>query len=428
MKKEPLYFDVFPRLVRSGGRVTVTVRPLFDHCRFVDGRNYSVSLIPAEGLPEEVRWPEEKPLTLLAQNGALQIPCTFGPEQEYVLIVGDEGGAPLAEFRLYALDEDLFTRRPYKGDTHLHTYHSDGKESPAYVAAAGRRIGLDFLAITDHERYFPSLEAIAAFQGVPTDLRVYPGEEIHPPDNRVHMVNFGGSFSVNELFRQVSYRPAVQSLAETLAGLPEGVERYQIASCILVFDKIREGGGLGIFCHPYWYSHRRYDVPHTLTDLLFERQPYDALELIGGYHRHEIESNNLQVARYHEERARGKQIPIVGASDAHGCETGNLFGWYYTIAFACSNDLPDLVSSIKSLYSVAVEALPGEPLRAYGPFRLVRYAQFLLRAVLPQHDELCYEEGRLLLAYVAGDLQAVEALRHLQGRSAQLYRHLWEEP
>jgi hypothetical protein len=167
-------------------------------------------------------------------------------------------------------------------------------------------------------------------------------------------------------------------------------------------------------------------VPEALTALLFDRQPYDALELIGGYHPFEIESNMLQVARYHDERARGKAIPIVGVSDAHGCETGELFGWYYTLVFAPSLELPDLVQSVKALYSVAVEALPGQTPRAHGPFRLAKYAQYLLREILPQHDMLCVEEGRLMLAHIAGDTDARDLLRACQGRTTALYDHLWQ--
>ena len=88
-------------------------------------------------------------------------------------------------------------------------------------------------------------------------------------------------------------------------------------------------------------------------------------------------SNTLQVARYYEERAKSNEIPIVGVSDAHGCETGSLFGWYYTIVFSPTLEHADLVTSIKDLFSVAVEAIPGESVRAYGPFRLVKYALFL---------------------------------------------------
>jgi hypothetical protein len=167
-------------------------------------------------------------------------------------------------------------------------------------------------------------------------------------------------------------------------------------------------------------------VPVTLTDLLFEHQPYDALEVLGGFHLYESESNVLQVARYHELRTQGKRIPIVGASDSHGCENGQLFGWYYTIVFSPTLDLPDLITSIKDCYSVAVEALPHEMVRAFGPFRLVNFAQFLLREVFPTHDELCLEEGRLMLAHATGDPQASPALQPLQGRTAQLYDHLWD--
>jgi hypothetical protein len=298
-------------------------------------------------------------------------------------------------------------------------------ESPAYVAAACRKIGLDFMAITDHRQYPPSLEAMRAFAGVEVDLRIYPGEEVHPPDNPVHILNFGGGFSVNALFQSEAYQNGVQVIADRLTDFPAGVDRTVYASCVWCYEQIRAGGGLGVFCHPYWYSRQHYDVPVALTDLLFARQPYDALELIGGYHRFEIESNTLQVARYHEERAAGKRIPIVGVSDAHGCETGALFGWYYTVAFAHSTDLPDLTSAIKDLYSVAVEALPGETARAYGPFRLVRYTQYLMREVFPAHDELCREEGRLMLAYAAGDPQAAAALSGLKGRTAKLYDRCW---
>jgi len=381
-------------------------------------------MIPTQGAPGDVQRRDLPALECVPDNGNLVIPVHPISEQEYALTLEFEQQT-VAEFRLYALDEDLFSRRPYKGDFHMHTYYSDGKESPAYVAGCCRRIGLDFMAITDHHRYAPSLEAIQAYAEAPIDLRIYPGEEVHPPDNRVHILNFGGSFSVNEKFADDAYPSEVAAIAAAL-DLDEGMDRYPYASCVWCYDQIRQGGGLGVFCHPYWLHNRRYDVPVTLTDLLFERQPFDALELIGGYFRHEMESNTLQVARYQEERAQGKRIPIVGVSDAHGCERGELFGWFYTIAFSPTLDLPDLVTNIKALYSVAVEALPGETARAYGPFRLVRYAQFLLREIFPLHDALCVEEGRQMLEYASGAPQAAAALAALRGRTQKLYDHLWD--
>jgi hypothetical protein len=218
----------------------------------------------------------------------------------------------------------------------------------------------------------------------------------------------------------------VQVIADGLENFPPGGDRYSYASCDWSYRQIRAGGGLSLFCHPYWFTHHHYDVPDELVDQLFARQPWDALELIGGYHLYEVESNLIQVARYHDERAKGKQVPVVGVSDAHGCER-DLFGWYYTIDFSPSLDLPDLVRSIKDLYSVAIEALPGQEPRAHGPFRLVRYAQFLLREIFPLHDALCHEEGRLMLAHIAGEHQAAQQLSVLQGRTAALYNRIFKE-
>lgn len=415
------YFDVYPLVVQAGRSATITIRPLFDHVLFE--ALPEITVLPAEGMVNETVKPKTAPTPSKLQDGQLTFDYEFKQEQEYTVLV--RAGEKLNVFRLYAVEQDLFERKPYKGDIHIHTCRSDGKESPAYVAGAGRRIGYDFMAITDHHRYEPSLEAMKVFEDAPIDLRLYPGEEIHPPENPVHMVNFGGGFSVNDLFAFDKYRQEVQAIADGLADIAEGTDRYAYASCVWCFNKIREGGGLGLFCHPYWYSGYRYDIPEALTTLLLDRQPFDALELIGGYHLFEAESNLLQVARYHDERAKGKKLPIVGVCDGHGCETGELFGWYYTVVFSPSLELKDLIQSIKDLYSVAIEAMPNTGPRAHGPFRLAKYAQFLLREVFPLHDALCQEEGRLMLAHAAGDPTAIASLGTLKGRTAALYNHLW---
>lgn len=422
------FFDCTPQMIRSGRETVITIRPLYGHVRLNDEDTYQVALIPTCGVcgqTAQVDYPRQK---VASKNGIVSVPLKFEGEQEYILLlerVVNGQAALVAEFRLYALEQDLFERRPYKGDTHMHTYYSDGGESPAFVAASCRKIGFDFAAITDHRQYAPSLEAIKTFEDVDIAMRLYPGEEVHAPGNPVHIVNFGGSFSVNALFDSPEYRPGVAAIEGELNFVPDGVDRYSLAACAWCFRKIREGGGLGVFCHPYWLCNYRYDVPEYLTDLIFDLQPYDALELIGGYHPYEAESNMLQVARYNDERAKGKKIPIVGASDSHGCAQANLFGWYYTIVFAKSPDLPDLIEGVRDLYSLAVEGLPNEQIRPFGPFRLVKYARFLIREVFPKHDELCEEEGRLMLAHASGDATAAAALNALKPRTADLYERLW---
>ncbi len=418
------YYDLYPRIVRSGKTSTITLKPLHDHVQFKEGQTYQVSWQPLDG-PTSLA----KVINIEPNFGVLRFSVDFLTEGEYVVMINANQGERsrnFFEFRLYALDEDLFERRPFKGDLHMHSHHSDGRESPAYVAASCRRIGMDFMAVTDHARYAPSLEAIEAFQQTKIDLKIFPGEEVHSPDNPVHIVNFGGSFSINEWFDKPEYRIEMQQIAGQLPILPPGINRQEYASCLWTFNKIRQAGGLGIFCHPYWVSLHRFDVPSSITELLLAHTPFDALELISGYFPHESDSNVLQVARYHEARARGKKVPVVGVSDAHGCERGFLFGWYYTIVFAPSPELPDLVGSIKDLYSVAVEDLPEQSPRSHGPFRLVRYAQFLLAHIFPQHDEFCSLEGQLMLSYLAGDSDAAEQLSRLSGRVEKLMDHLFQ--
>lgn len=394
-----LYFDVWPRVVPADTKSNITIRSFFGDLE--EAGEYEIKCIPVEGGPVQT----EK---VTAFHGTLQVSFHFAGEGEHTLLVEEEGQRRRFTFSVYSLGKDLFVRRPFKGDMHMHSRHSDGKEAPAYVAGACRRIGLDFMALTDHGLYQPSLEAQAAYAEVEHDLRIFPGEEVHPPENPIHIINFGGRFSINDLFRYepVRYREEVEALMQDLGEMPAGVDRYQYASSVWCFQKIREAGGLGIFCHPYWVWGNRYYINAALTEKLLNDVVFDALELIGGYHLFEAESNMLQVARYNEARAAGKQIPIVGVSDAHGCESGSLFGWYYTIVFAPDLELSSLIGSIKELYSVAVEALPGdEPpeqqARVYGPYRLVKYARYLLREVFPLHDELCAGEGRLMLQYAA---------------------------
>ena len=129
-------------------------------------------------------------------------------------------------------------------------------------------------------------------------------------------------------------------------------------------------------------------------------------------------------SRYQEERVKGKAIPIVGASDAHGTDTGRLFGWYWTLVLSPELTQKAILASIKELYSVAVETLPGERAFMYGPFRLSKVAYFLWREVLPLKNRLCEEEGRLMQALVAGH-DVRDRLGALHGRVGRLYDRLW---
>ena len=424
IKQEQVGFRTVPRIVRAGARSTVTITPRFDHVAFSEQTEYQVLVTPMEnrGCGPDFGGPGLPQWSL--QDGSIEIHADFPSEQEYSIVIQEiQPKAPrtIGDFRVYALEEDLHSLRPWKGDFHMHSNRSDGRESPAYVAASCRRIGLDFMAITDHGQYGPSLEAQAAFTDLPVDLRIFAGEEVHPPENPIHIINFGGAESVNAMFEFPGYREEVDEIIARSGNLPSELNPYYYGSSLWCFRKIREIGGLSIFCHPYWVFHHRYHIPASLADRMFADRPFDAYELIGGYFPQEAESNALQVLRYSEERARGNNFPVVGVSDAHGCDRGELFGWYYSIVFAQTADLDDLIAAVRQGRSVAVEHLPGSSPRAHGPMREARYAHFLLREVLPEHDAVCRPEGEAMVAFLAGDERARRALADATGSVGNYY-------
>ena len=293
------------------------------------------------------------------------------------------------------------------------------------LAANYRKAGFDFLAITDHRLYEPSLEAIDAYRGLPVDLKLFPGEEVHSPDNHVHIINFGGSFSVNDIWRNEPerYYAEVAEIQKTLS-LPEDINAFEFAASMWVFDRIRQGGGLAVYCHPHWTPTVRHVNQH-FTDIMFEKRPFDAFELLGG---HAYMHNNSQAAMYYEYAARGIRVPFVGASDSHDTYDGvENFGEESTVVFARSNALGDIINAVKSLNDIAVEWYHGERPRFHGPFHLVKYMQFLFENYFAVHDEMCFEEGRLMLEARLGDEQAAEILELMQGRTAEyLERCFWK--
>ena len=352
---------------------------------------------------------------------------------------------------VYCVAEDLAGRYPFLGDLHMHTNLSDGNQTPEVVAANYRRYGYDFTVISDHNRYYPSLRAIEKYKDAPIEMNVVPGEEVHMPPvygkrNAVHIVNFGGEFSVNALVEDVAVREAgkdlsvrairendvpdvmtydeyqaeIQKLADA-ADVPEGVDALPWALCNWVFDQIKAANGLGIFAHPNWINNV-FHVPERFTDYMMEKKPFDAFEVLGGesYYEH----NGFQTARYYEERAKGNRFPIVGSTDSHSSYESNRNAHICaTIIFSPENERKALIRSVKEFYSVAVDTISAE-FRLVGEARFIRYGDFLLKNYFPLHDELCYEEGRLMKQYVTGTgeerAEALEGIRFISGRMKKL--------
>ena len=448
-----LNYDVYPKVFACGKETEFHIKPTGGRPQFEPGKEYRLIICAMDqGTPHQYpRLSSFKPFDVTANaEGGFDFSHTFETEQGYFLRIEDKDGKRINQFPVYAVEGDLVGRYPFIGDLHLHTYRSDGSQSPAVVAANYRRNGYDFMAITDHRRYYPSLEAMEAYRDVDIEVTLVPGEEVHLPmvgdmQNGVHIVNFGGEYSINALtddehraekgddprYRSLNgecpkamskeeYEALMRSLVAE-ADVPENIDPFPAVCCKWIFDEIKKANGLGIFAHPNWIANV-FHVPEAFYEYLMETQPFDAYEVLGG--ENYFEQNGLQTVKYYEDRAKGRRYPIVGSTDSHSSHESNRNSLICsTIVFSPENERRALIGAIKDMFSVAVDTISTE-FRVVGENRLVRYACFLLKYYFPIHDDLCIEEGRLMKQYVVGtDPEKAEAkalLSAIHGRMARL--------
>ena len=427
------YYEVFPLVVPAGKRSTVRIRPLFDHALFSGEVTVRIQPIDGERTPGAFGYdPVDGVEFSIGADGTMSVTADFFGEQQHDIIVTRTLPAyrwqperkQELRFRVCSVEKDLYELLPLKGDFHMHSNGSDGTDAPEYVAVRCREAGFDFAALTDHYSYPPSLRAIERVGRFATDFKLFPGEDVHLQGTRVHVVNFGGGFSVNELADREKER-FERETAERAAAITELAPENggtEVAVAEWAFDRIREGGGVSMFCHPYWQT-QGYDITEAVTNAIFKRRKFDVFEVIGGY---DIpsgwRSNNLQIARYYAECEAGNRFPVAGVSDSHGTDQDRLFAWYYTIVLAKSDDFADIAAAIRAGNCVAVEAVRGSVPRIYGDFRLVKYISFLIENYFSRHYRLCRDEGALLRAALGGDDRARSALEALAGRVPEFRR------
>lgn len=442
MKKELFDYDVYPKVFLVRQAVEITIKPLGAHAAFEGNYNVDIRAM-AQGNPKAYPNQGDQAAYDIAvdADGCIRVNHVFSAEGEYIIRILKKEEL-VVKVNVYALEEDMRGRYPYRGDLHLHTCRSDGKQAPAIVAANYRKNGYDFMVISDHRRYYPSLEAIDAYKDVPTEMTIVFGEEVHLPDNDIHIVNFGGKYSVNGLWDEsaqnkesdrravIDTPPSVLTLDQYKAeinalipklNIPDAIDQFAYAACVWIFEHIRKGEGLGIFCHPYWVLiPGTYQVPEAFCEYMTQTHPFDAFEVLGG--QRYFQQNGLQAIRYYEDRAKGISYPIVGSTDSHNSvkQLNDRAMIGSTFVFARQNEREALISAIKEEYSVALDTI-SEEYRIVGDMRLVKYARFVLDEFTPLHDELCFEEGRLMKAYVTGDNEAAKGLEFIYGRMKTLY-------
>ena len=452
-------YDIFPKVFLAGEKKLITIQPLGCHADFKKDHEYTIKLFKVDqagpkkypgriGRYEFTAKPDD--------DGCLRFECTFEGEGEYFvkLFQDPETTNHFVQFSVYSLEEDMRGRVPLRGDLHLHSFgSSDGCQAPEVFAADYRGNGYDFMVISDHYKYYPSLEAIEKHNGL-TDLTIVPGEEVHLPLNDVHYVNFGGTYSVNALVTPSQNQEKAgddlkwrsldgkapdpmtkeefkEMIKERSKSVPREHESERLSYAVLewTYEHVKNGGGLGIFPHPYWL-YPQMQLPEDYTEFIYRQKPFDAFEVLGGGTYYQI--NGFQTGFYYDMKAKGVVRPIVGSTDSHSSTE------YYkstlnfknltasTIVFAKENTRLGLIDAIKDSYSVAVDSIDPN-YRLVGDFRFVKYASFLLEHYFPLHDLACNAEGYYAKQYLTtGDNRAKEVLKVLKGQIPDMQKKYFE--
>lgn len=410
---------VFPKVFRAGRRQTVYYRSgegaAQVEIRIFGMERYTRPRTERMRIDEEERHPFSKMMRV--GDGLFAFEFDFAVEQRYTYRIREDGGHG-AYGSLYAVSDDLFSLGFYKGDTHLHSCRSDGVGTPFEVACAYREAGFDFICLTDHHRYAPALEARDAVSALTTAFTVLPGEEVHNKDmGYVHIVNLGGRHSVNDM---IENDPAY--LADRLAAIkrenafPEDVDAETAAMRLFITEEIRRAGGLAVLSHPFWNTGGEYSIETPEMIYHLRRGSFDAIELLASDDP-EGNGDNLQVALYYHLRDEGVRIPALGASDRHNPDHPHtLFNKHFTLVFAESAEaIPD---AIRAGQCVAVNRRDDRDFFAFGDYRLVKYARFLLAEFYPlytplatAHAEAMRDENATRTEGIVAAEEAIAALR-----------------
>ncbi len=458
MRNELYEYEITPSVFLTGRKVTLALRAINERRRLEAGHEYSVFILEFSRAQEERFSGSGCTRAMKVTAGddrVLRITAEFEREGMYQIhVYYRENEGFLGEFRVYALGEDMKGLYPYRGDFHMHSCRSDGNEDPFLVVSNYRETGYDFTIISDHGRYYPSLEARAKFkidendESPVTDMMVLCGEEVHLPLNDLHYISCGNAFSINALvtpslnqeylgddpkgrstggicpptMTREEFVEMIKERSKTVDRELES-ERLSFAAAEWIYEKVKEGGGLGIYVHPYWMC-STVQVSEDYFAYLYAKKPFDAFEVLGG--ENYFQQNGFQTIFYYEAKAKGMDYPVVGSTDSHGSTDRNRNSRICsTIVFSKANKTKDLNEAVKKGYSVAVDTISAE-YRVVGDFRLAKYASFLMENWYPLHDRLCAPQGTYMREYVQGNSSAEDILKSLKGQVPALMAKFFE--
>ena len=131
-----------------------------------------------------------------------------------------------------------------KADLHLHTTASDGRLEPKDIVSLAVKVGLDVIAITDHDIIDGVTPALAAAEAFPS-LMVIPGVEINTdvPRGEVHVLGYFIDYTDRKLAAALqglrdSRRERGQRMIAKLSKLGMNIEWQRVL-------ELAQGGSIG---------------------------------------------------------------------------------------------------------------------------------------------------------------------------------------
>jgi len=395
--------NIYPRVFKSNCKQTVYVEFAGDNItddflleiKIQPMEKYSILHTSKYRIDEEERY-DYMPLKKCG-DGIYCAEYNFACEQQYSLKIKNNGTL-IRNTHIYALESDLAALKAFKGDTHLHTCRSDGEGTPFEVSCAYRGSGYDFIAVTDHHKFLPSLEAQSEIKVLTDQFYVFRGEEVHNKDmGYFHIINFNGESSVNDIIEtdDAYVESEIERILSThdFTGLSDP---RCVAYRIFVAEHIHKANGVAIMAHPFWEVFGEYHMQTEEFIYHWQNGHFDALEVIAGCDG-TGNGNNLQEMLRCDMLAEGYKIPVVGSSDAHTTNpkvATDRFNRQFTIVFA--KDFDDIPNAIKNEYGVAIDRIDDVHFRAIGKFRYAKYARFLMEVFYPSYSQLCEQHSKAL--------------------------------
>jgi hypothetical protein len=232
--------------------------------------------------------------------------CALVPG-EWQIIIGAYKIAAAGVEVTYEITFTKKSRRLFKGDLHIHTCASDGIFTAEELMERAQKLGLDFIAITDHNQMI-SADELPKVRG----FNVIQGMEY------THFLGHSNFLGVDKPYE-------VPFIANTF---DEVSARFHSAD---------ERGALIVINHPF---QEPCEFKFDMMEL-----PFHCLEIWNGPMR---ESNLKAIGLWQRLLTEGKRIPISGGSDFHRDDVPFTFmGGPTTCVYATSNSSRDILTALR---------------------------------------------------------------------------------